>query len=393
MPKSGVVAVFAVVGLVAVSAGLGVQCYQAVVPPVDPRSPPQVQPKAARWVGTDIGNSDDSYTDGTVLAAFDQTEADCSSSYTDVYHNPEQPLSYDQRLADQDRVSQYLAQSPDAEHLVVAAVLDPDAIHGLELKYHAVESAPDNPLVLWNAAMSCHDPDLCPSLEWLQRLSELDSGNGEVWMSLAVEQLRLGETQAALASLEAAASASTFDIYWADTIEMGLRAFSASGSGLSFSSEAEYSIDIAVTSLPRYGSYVTLCEELSEVNALSAENCLRVAQSMKTHAKSEMTRQIASAMEIESFKQLGDGQQAEALKAAHDLEREQRHHEMDRSEAEHTALANYILYSPGHLQSYLGAYRAQGELAAIETIAHEQRAFEQRFLADHCTRTYAGIGG
>ncbi|BFM08807.1 hypothetical protein [Halioxenophilus aromaticivorans] len=302
--------------------------------------------------------------------------------------------SSDAGLSDQELADRYLAASEwvtaslvasqDPELLVVAAMFEEDEEVGLELATKAVELAPDNPLVLWNALMDCFDPDLCPSLEWLQQLAVVDSENSDVWMSLAVEQLRLGDEKAALGSLERAANAASANVYYAETIEMGVRAFTAAGSDLPFQAVAEYGFGISTGKLPQYVGYVSLCKTMSKNSPVAAEHCLRYAQQSQAYSKTRIAKSIAADMEAVALEQLGyDGQAAslrERNRQASEISTEAHFGEASGVQA----LEAYMSYSPANLESFLGHFRTQGELAAFRALEQEKQAFDKQYLSSGC---------
>ena len=218
----------------------------------------------------------------------------------------------------------------------------------------------------------------------------MDSDNADVWMSLAVEQMRLGDEASALDSLQQAATSSSHNIYFADTIEMGVRAFAAAGSDLPFHVVAGYAFGVSAQKLPPYGGYAKLCQTLSKDNAIAAEHCLHYAQNSQVHSKARIAQNMAADIEVIALQQMGYAEQAAALS-------DQNQQALTIATEAHFGSAQqtqnieaYIAHSPGNLQSYMDLYRSQGELAAWQQIEQEKLEFERQYLSDNCQSMMLG---
>lgn len=127
-----------------------------------------------------------------------------------------------------------LAQFDDAE-LVVAAVLLGWRDDGLDTLMQrleqAVQLAPRNPLVMWQAALLCtaqSPAELCQSDGYGQNVEDVLGNNGAYWALVAADRIRDGDEEASLAALRRAGAEPQFDTYLFDYVSVVERGLSIS---------------------------------------------------------------------------------------------------------------------------------------------------------------------
>jgi len=316
---------------------------------------------------------------------------DCELPFRDIDEQGESDDALVDRWSEaRDQIIQRLADAGDPEHVMVAALYETDLQRRLGLFNRAIALAPNNPLLLWSAVAACNrggEKAQCPSHDWLQRLSQIDSNNSDVWMSLAVEQWQAGDSEGALASLQRAANGYENNIYYADAIEMTVRAFTAAGSDLPFPVIAGYAFGNATKMSPNYRGYYELCTALGDTDAQAAGFCLQFAENAAERYHVELGQLVANQLEMAMLNKLGEPDLAEQV-----LQRRQQ------TRAEQSATVNsqaiqvekqleeYIVYGPNQLASYLATLRQVGEVAAREQMYSEMKIFERGYLPKECSQ-------
>ncbi len=142
------------------------------------------------------------------------------------------------------RMIQYintLSASSDAEHHLAAlqilqaegsGTVEGDEDSSLPQVDHlalALQADPMNPLVLFNAANACLEPDLysiCTDANLQANMRSVLGSNGEYWAQESARLYLMEDHDGALDALRRAASAPTFDNYFIENVRMHQRALS-----------------------------------------------------------------------------------------------------------------------------------------------------------------------
>lgn len=301
-----------------------------------------------------------------------------------------------------------LSHSSNAEYLIVAGLLEWIPEHEDSAKEDganiqntapftsekmseyidaAVAADPSNPVVLWIAAHSQWRYTTAPPKEdLLTRLSQVDSENGAVWMSLAATQWQSGDEASAKASLAQTAGAVQHSSYWVESIELVARGLIDSGMDLPFYWISTMASIYPNTRPPGYHNWLILCREGGEKDSEITHLCLNYARTAKASAQSAITQSIATSLEISMLKALGDTELAQELSAA---EEKNRQYHLKKFEdpiyrQKLSQLSMYMHSDPVLFQHYLDTMRQYGEERARQLLLAEKQRYDRSVLPDHC---------
>lgn len=297
-----------------------------------------------------------------------------------------------------------LSHSSNAEYLIVAGLLEWIPEHEDSAKEDganiqntapftsekmseyidaAVAADPSNPVVLWIAAQTEPTP---AKEDLLTRLSQVDSENGVVWMSLAATQWQSGDEASAKASLAQTAGAVQHSSYWVDSVELVARGLIDSGIDLPFFWISSMASVYPATKLPSYNNWFILCREGGEIDSEIIHLCLDYARAAKASAQSAITQSIATSLEISMLKALGDTELAQELSAAEEKNRQ--YHSKKFEDPIYvqklSQLSMYMHSDPVLFQHYLDTMRQYGEERARQLLLAEKQRYDRSVLPDHC---------
>ena len=205
-------------------------------------------------------------------------------------------------------VSQSLAASASAEHIHLAALLANEPSERLVLIERAIDANPDEPFIYWSALRLCSESSMdidCPRSRWEQKLTQLDGQNSEIWMQIAVNRHGKGDRQGALAAVKNAAAASESRVYYAETLELAVRGFAASGEFPQWES-AFYAFGLAASNLPNYSQSNQLCKIEAASSEEWANTCLQYGITTENQSKTIIGAAIALSVQKQALEALGD---------------------------------------------------------------------------------------
>lgn len=301
----------------------------------------------------------------------------CSSAATDPadreWTQEEIQAQIDALSERKQKLSQNLSASLVPEHLHLAALLQDDPESRFELLDTAISSSPSDPFLVWDAVRICSeaaDSKACPLQDWEQLLIAVDGQNSEAWVRLAANRYAESEHDAALEAMRYASTAAESRAYWTEMIEMMERGFAA-GSDYAFWERASMAFGFAASELPRYGDYVTMCEERSAHSVDWGYACLAYGELVENQGKTEMGVSIARTIQKLALEGLG-----ELDKAAKVQQRiEERRREKLGSIKDYNPAIDWLAFSnPTPFYAYLAAIRSEGEEATRRQMKVE---FEQ----------------
>lgn len=333
------------------------------------------------------GNVPSYFADGLVNAVLDEL------SIADLCADVEQSgTSETSELSDEDieaRTAAYevarrgakerLAVSQDAEHLHIAALLEPDLGKRIELITKALMSSRNDAFLAWDAVRICAralDQTACPILEWEDRLLTVDGQNSEAWIRVAANRLHRDDGEGALRAMQRAATSPVSRVYWTETIETAERSFAAAGD-FSYLERVSYGLGISATNSPRYGDYTEMCREEGAKSQEWAYACLAYGELVELQGKTLLGQAIARAIQKIALESLGDDERLATLAARKEKARQ----DLDdlslvarRSRLEIIGLSN-----PNIFYGFLAVMSDDGEMAAQVYLQNEtERLLRQR---------------
>lgn len=275
-------------------------------------------------------------------------------------------------------LTENLSASASAEHLHLAARLADDSATRFELLSSAVARSPSDPFLIWGAIQICSEELKtmpCPLREWERQLIAVDGQNSESWIRIAANRYASGDNEAALQAMRHASTGAESRAYWPEMIEMIERGLAAS-SDLGFPERAEMAFVIAASELPRYGDYVTMCEERSAENVDWGNACLAYGQLVENQGKTEMGVAIGRWIQKSALETLGEVGKAAEVERRIDV-----HHQesLDSVRNYNPATEQLVFSSPTLFSAYLSTIRIVGEEAARKKFVIEiERLIQQR---------------
>ncbi len=280
----------------------------------------------------------------------------------------------------QSKTSDRLSASTDAEHLLVAALLEEHSPTRIELLNRAIARDPADPILLWNAVRLCSELDdraACPLEEWQRRLVEVDGQNSETWIRVATNRYSAGDRTGALEALQRASTAAESRIFWPDLVEAFERGYVAAAD-LEFSQRAAMAFGDAASQLPRFSPALNMCRDESEIDEIWAYSCLAYGELLENVGKTEIGVSLGQSFQILAWEALGDDLKAAEVRQRQDARRQ----EMlsNSRNREYNRMVERIFFSdPALFSAYLMAVRSNGEIEARRRMYSEvERLLELR---------------
>ena len=263
-----------------------------------------------------------------------------------------------------ERTTERLAVSQDAEHLHVAALLEPDPADRIELITNAMKSNRNDAFLVWDAVRICTrvlNQTNCPLQEWEDRLLTIDGQNSEAWIRVAANRLHRGDDDGSLRAMQQAATSPVSRMYWTERIEAAERSLAAAG-GFSFPERASYGFGISAQSLPNFGDYTKMCREKGAKNQEWAYACLAYGERLESQGKTLIGQAIAYALQKIALESLGDDERLATVAAREENARQDRNDLFlvaRRNQAAIIGWSNPIIF-----YGFLATIRSDGEMAA-----------------------------
>lgn len=186
-------------------------------------------------------------------------------------------------------------------NLVLAMLQYPP--HSISYLNKVLEQDPNNELALMFGLKTCAQNSEFCATELLEAAQSRLSSNGYYWLLLAQLRLHEGEELRALEAISQAAYASTFNEYYAETIDLFSRTIPMEhyldDQNLQLSYISEESIRFisgigyaAAQSIPSYTNLTNFCREQGEERADIADACNRLGVQMSENGKVLLTNAI-----------------------------------------------------------------------------------------------------
>lgn len=275
-------------------------------------------------------------------------------------------------------VKERLIDSPEAEHLHMAALFETKPSVRVELVSRALVTNPNDAYLVWDAVRICADAldqSNCPLGAWEDKLLAIDGQNSESWIRIATNRYLEDDIDAAYRGMQRAATAAESRAYWTESIEMIERGFAA-GSDYAFAERATAAFGIAASKLPDYGAYLTMCKEQSAISTDWAYVCLAYGELVEKQGKTDMGQAIARSIQLQALKVIGDEEMLKAVTARQKQHRQSLSSSLNR----YNLLAEKLMVSnPAMFSGYLAAVRAHGEFSARAYLREET----DRWLKQH----------
>jgi len=278
-------------------------------------------------------------------------------------------------------IARRLSTSEDAEHLVVAAMLErlKDVHRAFELLVRASTLAPENPLVTWNLLRICsRTGDVCAG-----RLNDIesqaiaaDAGNAALWASMASIRQRRGDDDRALNALRMAAGAPEYNAYFGEHLLLVDRALAAAADRSSM-----YRISAAWGYAAPGGAEIHVfadCREQAETSVLWRDYCRQLGETMARHGRTYLHTSIGLSLQSRMYGIAGEAQQQQRIDERHAKLRQQykRLSEWD--------FDGSLLRDESLLRAYTDVLVSSDELAALSFVEREVERLKSMPDYDPC---------
>jgi hypothetical protein len=240
-------------------------------------------------------------------------------------YDPFAGLSGQERLQAWERESAEIARrlgtSEEAEHLVVAAMLEArkNLQRAFELLVRASAIAPDNPLVTWNLLQICSRAgDVCTGRldDIEQQAIAADAGNAALWASMASIRQRRGDDELALTALRMAAGAPEYNAYFGEHLLLYDRALAAGSDRSSM-----YRISAAWGFAPGASGaelqVITDCRESAEISVLWRDYCQQLGETMARRGRTYLHTSVGLSLQSHMYGVAGETQQQQKIDEQH----------------------------------------------------------------------------
>ena len=156
--------------------------------------------------------------------------------------------------------------------------------------------------------------EVCDS-KAIEQMSEVDSGNGSMWLNLAVLRLKFKDTLGAIDALELATNSPEFNEYWSESISLMDNALLAAGLNNPVE-RTELTMKLSANGFyPNTLEVTDFCAQNAGERADLAVLCLELGKRLYQSTKTTISRNIGVALQQEIYRKLGDAASAEELEA------------------------------------------------------------------------------
>ena len=273
-----------------------------------------------------------------------------------------------------------LQHSGDTEYLLAAALMSPDRKQLQQLLDRVLREDPGNRVAHWKNLENCHALGAeCDRNAVEAALLASDGANGLAWIDVAAARIREERWAEAEAALRRAATAPRFDSYFmeyallverglAATAEMNYRERMVAGMGYA-----------AATWIPAYGELTRHCSAEAEGHRFPPDLCFEVGEQMAGNSSELLATLIGKSVQQHAAERLGDEQLAAELEREKQGIRDAVLRDGALSGA-HVLMQN----DTAVMQRYVDAFRAHGEIRAIEAAVAEARRLRDDPDYDQC---------
>jgi len=297
----------------------------------------------------------------------DQSNTGNSSRFDCEPFDPYAGMSDQERLSAWEKesaeIARRLSTSEDAEHLVVAAMLErpKDAQRAFELLVRASTLAPENPLVTWNLLQVCsRTGDVCAG-----RLNDIenqaiaaDAGNAALWASMASIRQRRGDDDLALNALRMAAGAPEYNAYFGEHLLLYDRALAAAADRSSmYRIAAAWGYAAAAS-----GAEIRVladCSEQAESSILWRDYCRQLGETMARHGRTYLHTSVGLSLQSNMYGIAGGTQQQQRI--------DERHAKLRQSigRLSQGDIVEIMSRDESLVRAYTDVFISSGELAAV----------------------------
>ena len=275
---------------------------------------------------------------------------------------------------------QLLSVSGDPEYLIGAVFLD--ALHENGTSHPLLEKAtrqlPNHPVALWHKLQHCRGTG-CERSATVRALTQADPTNGLLWIEVASEHIRSGNSGEAEAALRRAIASQRFDDYFMDYVTLIERALAAT-TELDYAQRVVYGIGIAAAvAIPGYGDVFNACKSETNDPATWSPMCDELGRSMTNRSSNLLSTMIGYGFREAAATRVGDAARHAELQLAADQMRERYLYRQTRVGAHAVLLNDHAV-----LQRYVDTFRAHGEMRAIDNLVDEAIRLRADETYDQC---------
>ena len=275
---------------------------------------------------------------------------------------------------------QLLSVSGDPEYRIGAVFLD--ASHEDETSHPLLEKAmlqlPNHPVALWHKLQHCRGTG-CERSATIRALTNSDPTNGTLWLEVASEHIRNGDSSEAESALRRAIASPRFDDYFMEYVTLIERALAAT-TELDYAHRVVYGIGIAAAvAIPGYGDILNACKSETNDPATWSPMCDELGRSMTNRSSNLLSTMIGYGFREAAATRVGDAARHAELQLAADQMRERYLYRQTRVGAHAVLLNDHAV-----LQRYVDTFRAHGEMRAIDNLVDEAIRLRADETYDQC---------